>query len=48
MSLLRKTRIPSTPYLEYKIAEMGKIENPKQEEIVLLAQYKKMFEQLKK
>jgi len=46
MALTGKTRIPSTPNLEYRIAEMGQIVNPAKYEIVLLAQYKKMLEQL--
>jgi len=41
----RKTRIPSVPYLEYKVAELSAIANPKQDEIVLLAQYKKLLDQ---
>lgn len=41
----RKTRIPSVPYMEHKIAEIGAIANPKQDEIILLAQYKKLLEQ---
>jgi len=41
----RKIRIPSVSYLEMKIAEMGKIVNPTEEEVVLIAQYKKLLAQ---
>jgi hypothetical protein len=41
----RKTRIPSVPYLEQKIAQIGAIANLKQDEIMLLAQYKKLLGQ---
>jgi hypothetical protein len=41
----RKTRIPSVPYLEQKIAQIGAIEKPTKEDILLLAQYKKLIEQ---
>jgi hypothetical protein len=41
----RKTRIPSVPYLEQKIAQIGAIEKPTKDEIVLLAQYKKLMGQ---
>jgi hypothetical protein len=41
----RKTRIPSVPYLEMKITEMGAIAKPTKDEILLLAQYKILMEQ---
>jgi len=41
----RKIRIPSVSYLEMKIVEMGKIVNPTQEDIILIAQYKKLLAQ---
>jgi hypothetical protein len=45
MTPSRKTRIPSVSYLEMKIASMSAIAKPTKEEIVLLAQYKKLMEQ---
>lgn len=45
MTFIRKTRIPSVPYLEQKIAQLSTIPKPKQDEILLLAQYKKLLEQ---
>jgi hypothetical protein len=45
MNSTRKTRIPSVPYLEMKIAELGAIRNPSQDQIELLAHYKKFVEQ---
>jgi len=45
MKQTRKTRIPSVSYLEMKIAEMGKILKPTEDEIVLLAEYKILLEQ---
>jgi hypothetical protein len=47
MARTKKPRIPSTPYIEKKIAEIGAVVNPTQEEILLLAHYKKMIEQIK-
>jgi hypothetical protein len=47
MALIRKSRIPSIPYLEQKISEIGAIANPSQEEIQLLTHYKKLTEQCK-
>ena len=45
MTSTRKTRIPSVPYLEQKIAQIAAIVNPTSAEIVLLAQYKKLLGQ---
>jgi hypothetical protein len=45
---LRKTRIPSIPYLEQKIAGIGAIKKPTQDEIMLLAHYKILIEQSQK
>jgi hypothetical protein len=39
----RKTRIPSVPYLEQKITQISEMANPKQDDVVLLAQYKKLL-----
>ena len=41
----RKTRIPSIPYLEMKIAEIGAIVDPTEYDIELLAYYMKLLGQ---
>jgi hypothetical protein len=45
MSLTRKIRIPSVPYLENKIIQLGAIANPTKDDMQLLAHYKKLMEQ---
>jgi hypothetical protein len=45
MTFTRKPRIPSVPYLEQKIAEICAIAKPTNNEIVLLAQYRKLLDQ---
>ena len=44
MALIKKSRIPSIPYLEQKIEEIVAIVNPSQEEIRLLTRYKELRE----
>jgi len=43
MNHTRKTRTPSVPYLEQKIAEIKAIAYPTQDEIHLLAHFKKLL-----
>jgi len=45
MAQTRKTRIPSVRYLEEKIAQLSATAKPTPEEILLLAQYKKLMGQ---
>ena len=42
---MRKVRIPSTLYLEKKIAELRAIAKPTQDNVSLLAHYKKQLGQ---
>jgi hypothetical protein len=44
---MRKTRIPSTPYLEKKISELKAIAKPTPDETALLTHYKKQLAQSK-
>ena len=45
MTLAKKTRIPSVPYLEKKITELSAIANPAQDDIMLLGHYRKLMKQ---